>query len=159
MTEVGFGDIQSATEERGYYYLGQLLGFGQHDIVDLAAFSVRLWLFNARNNMEGRLDSIIGLLIFFAPIIVSFVLVAFTPIGQLRQPKKILAIGIASGAVAAFLSALAMTKGTMGIRGFLTIVGISTVGAPLLSLLFSSATVTEQTRDEIVRKSDDQSWR
>ena len=39
---------------------------------------------------EEGLDSILGFIIFFAPFITPFVLITFTPIGQLRQPINFL---------------------------------------------------------------------
>ena len=112
--------------------------------------------------MEEGLDSIssiLGIIIFFAPFITAFVVVTFTPIRRLRQPTKFLAVGIASGVVGAFFSVISMLRGTITSRAVLFIVGISTVGGALISLLFSSETITEKKRDELVRKSDDQSWR
>src|SRR5262245_15961587 len=109
--------------------------------------------------MEERLDSLFGFIIFFSPLITPFVLLTFTPIRRLRQPMKFLAIGIISGVVAAFFSLLVMSRGTISSRGFFLIVGVSTLGVALISLLFSSEAITEKKRDELVRKSDDQSWR
>ena len=112
--------------------------------------------------MEEGLDtisSILGFIIFFAPFITPFVVVTFTPIRRLRQPIKFFAVGIVSGVVAAFFSVMAMLRGTITSRGFFFIVGTSTVGGALISLLLSSETLTEKKRDELVRKSDDQSWR
>ena len=112
--------------------------------------------------MEEGLDiisSILGIIIFFAPFVTPFVVVTFTPIRRLRQPIKFFAVGIVSGVVAAFFSVMTMLRGTITSRGFFFIVGISTVGGALISLLLSSETVTEKKRDELVRKSDDQSWR
>ena len=54
-----------------------------------------------------------------------------------------------------FLSVISMLRGTITSRAVLFIVGISTVGGALISLLFSSETITEKKRDELVRKSDD----
>jgi len=105
------------------------------------------------------ISSILGIIIFFAPFITPFVVVTFTPIRRLRQPMKFLAVGIVSGVVGAFFSVMSMLRGTITSRGFFFIVGISTVGGALISLLLSSETVTEKKRDELVRKSDDQSWR
>ena len=105
------------------------------------------------------IDSILGFIIFFAPFITPFVLVTFTPIRQLRQPIKFFAIAIVSGVVAALFSVMAMLRGTIGSRGYFFIVGISTVGSALISLLLSSETISEKKRDELVQKSDDQSWR
>ena len=112
--------------------------------------------------MEEGLDivsSILGFIIFFAPFITPFVIVTFTPMKRLRQPIKFFAVGIVNGVVGAFFSVMAMLRGTITSRGFFFIVGISTVGGALISLLFSSETITEKKRDELVRKSDDQSWR
>ena len=112
--------------------------------------------------MEEGLDSIssiLGIIIFFAPFIMPFVVVTFTPIRRLRQPMKFFAVGIVSGVVGAFFSVMSMLRGTITSRAVFFIVGISTVGGALISLLFSSETITEKKRDELVRKSDDQSWR
>lgn len=112
--------------------------------------------------MEEGLDiisSILGFIIFFAPFITPFVIITVTPMKRLRQPIKFFAVGIVSGVVGAFFSVMAMLRGTITSRGFFFIVGISTVGGALISLLFSSETITEKKRDELVRKSDDQSWR
>jgi hypothetical protein len=112
--------------------------------------------------VEEGLDitsSILGILIFFAPCITAFVLVTFSPIGRLRQPLKFFVIGFATGVTAALLSALAMARGSISSRVFTFIVGISSLVGAVVSLLTSSETITEKKRDELVRKSDDQSWR
>ena len=112
--------------------------------------------------MEEGLDivsSILGFIIFFAPFITPFVIVTFTPMRRLRQPIKFFAVGIVSGVVGAFFSVMAMFMRRDHESRFFFIVGISTVGGALISLLFSSETITGKKRDELVRKSDDQSWR
>ena len=112
--------------------------------------------------MEEGLDiisSILGIIIFFAPLITAFVLVTFSPLRRVRQPQKFFVTGFASGVTAALLSALAMARGSVSSRAFTLIVGISSVVGALVSLLTSSETITEKKRDELVRKSDDQSWR
>ena len=112
--------------------------------------------------MEEGLDSIssiLGIIIFFAPCITAFVLVTFSPLRRLRQPLKFFVIGFASGVTAALISALAMVRGNVSSRAFLFIVGISSVVGAVITLLTSSETITEKKRDELVRKSDDQSWR
>ena len=78
---------------------------------------------------------------------------------RLRQPVKFFVIGFASGAIAALLSALAMARGTVSSRAFLFVIAISIVVGAVISLLASSETISEKRRDELVRKSDDQSWR
>ena len=103
-----------------------------------------------------------GLAIFvlpFLPCITAFVLVAFSPLRRLRQPVKFFVIGSASGAIAALLSAVAMARGTVSGRASLFIVAISIVVGAVMSLLASSETISEKRKDELVRKSDDQSWR
>jgi len=105
------------------------------------------------------LDSIVGLAMFFSPVITPFVLVTFTPMRQLRQPRKLFAVAIVCAAVAAILGGLAMTRGTISERRLYFIAGISAVVGAFVSFAFSSGTITEKTKDEIVRKSDDQSWR
>ena len=112
--------------------------------------------------MEEGLDiisSILGIIIFFAPLITAFVLVTFSPLRRVRQPLKFFVTGFASAVTAALLSALAMARGSVSSRAFPFIVGISSVVGALVSLLTSSETITEKKRDELVRKSDDQSWR
>ena len=107
----------------------------------------------------GNISTILGFIIFFAPFLTPFVVVTFTPIRRLPQPIKFFAVGIVSCVVAAFFSVMAMLRGTITSRGCFFIVGISAVGSALISLLLSSETITEKKRDEVVRKSDDQSWR
>jgi NAD/NADP transhydrogenase alpha subunit len=67
-------------------------------------------------------------------------------------------IGFASGAIAALLSAVAMVRGMVSGRAALSIIAISIVLGAVISLLSSSETISEKKRDELVRKSDDQSW-
>ena len=111
-------------------------------------------------NVETQpLDSIIGMAIFFGPCIAAFALATFSPLRQLRQPIKLFAIGLATGALAALLSIPAMSRATISGRAFLFIVGISIMVGALISVLASSGTISEKKRDEIVSKSDDQSWR
>ncbi len=86
-------------------------------------------------------------------------LVTFSPLRRLRQPVKFLVIGFASGVIAALLSAVAMARGSVSGRASLFIVAISIVVGAVISLLTSSETISEKRRDELVRKSDDQSWR
>ena len=110
--------------------------------------------------MTGVLDTIFILAIFFLPTIMAFVLVTFSPLRRLRQLLKFFVIGFASGVVATLsLSALAMTRGTVSSRAFLFIVAISFLVGAVVSLLASSETISDKSRDELVRKSDDQSWR
>jgi predicted membrane-bound spermidine synthase len=105
------------------------------------------------------LDSILGLAIFFLPSITAFVLVTFSPLRRLRQPLKFFVFGFASGVIAALLSALAMARGTVSSRAFLFFVAVSILVGAVISLLASSETISEKRRDELVRKSGDQSWR
>ena len=86
-------------------------------------------------------------------------LVTFSPLRRLRQPVKFLVIGFASGVIAALLSAVAMARGSVSGRVTLFIVAISIVVGAVISLLTSSETISEKRRDELIRKSDDQSWR
>jgi len=109
--------------------------------------------------MTEFLDDIFGLAFFFGPSIAAFALAAFSPLRRLSQPARLLVIGFASGAVAAFFSILAMSRGTVGGRAVLFIIGISCVIGALISFLASSETISEKQKDELVRKSDDQSWR
>jgi len=108
--------------------------------------------------MEELLDGMFGLLLFWSPVVTPFVLVTFTPVKRLHQPIKFFVVGIVSGIVAAFLSVLE-SRGTIRGRGVFLIVGLWTLGGAIISLLFSSGAITEKNRDELVRKSDDQSWR
>src|SRR5215475_5813266 len=104
--------------------------------------------------MTEVLDTIFILVIFFLPTIVAFVLVTFSPLRRLRQPLKFFVIGFASGVVAALsLSALAMTRGTVSSGVFLLIVAISILVGAVVSLLASSETISEKSRDELVRRS------
>ena len=86
-------------------------------------------------------------------------LVTCSPLRRLRQPVKFLVIGFASGVIAALLSAVAMARGSVSGRASLFIVAISIVVGSVIRLLTSSETISEKRRDELVRKSDDQSWR
>jgi hypothetical protein len=112
-----------------------------------------------RVTMTERLDDILGLIIFFSPCITAFVLVAFSPLKQLRQPGRLLVIGLANGANAGLISGLGMLRGMVTSRALLFIVGVSILIGAFFSLLASSESISEQKRDELVRKSDDQSWR
>ena len=117
---------------------------------------------NGRIVVEEGLDiisTILGIIIFFAPLITAFVLVTFSPLRTVRQPLKFFVTGFASAVTAALLSALAMARGSVSSRAFPFIVGISSVVGAVVSLLTSSETITEKKRDELVRKSDDQNWR
>ena len=77
--------------------------------------------------MTEGLDNFLGLVIFFSPCIAAFALVAFSPLRQLRQPVRLFVIGLANGAIAAFLSALGMLRGMISSRLLLFIVGVSIV--------------------------------
>ena len=58
--------------------------------------------------------------------------------------------------IAAFLSTLGMLRGTISSRLLLFIVGVSIVIGAFFSLLASSESISQKKRDELVRKSDDQ---
>jgi len=105
--------------------------------------------------MTNLLDSILGLIIFFAPLITAFALVTFSPLRQLHQPVRLSVIGLANGAIAAFLSALGMLRGMIGSRALLFIVGVSIVIGAFFGLLASSESISQKKNDEPVRKSDD----
>jgi hypothetical protein len=107
--------------------------------------------------MTEWLDSILGLVIFFSPCITAFALVTFSPLRQLRQPVRLFVIGLANGAIAAFLSVLGMLRGMISSRALLLIVGVSIVIGAFFSLLASSESISQKKRDELVRKTDDQS--
>lgn len=109
--------------------------------------------------MTEFLDDLTGIGYFFGPSIMAFGLAAFSPLGRRRHPAKLLLIGLASGTVGAFFSILAMSRGTIGGRAVLMIIGISAVVGALISVLASGQTISAKHRDELVRKSDDQSWR
>ena len=109
--------------------------------------------------MAKRLNDILGTIIFFSPVITAFALAAFSPLKQLRQPVKLFVIGFINGAIAALISGLGMLGGMITSRSSLFVVVISIVIGALFSLLASSETISEKKRDELVRKSDDQSWR
>jgi hypothetical protein len=77
--------------------------------------------------MTEGLDNFLGLVIFFSPCIAAFALVTFLPLRQLRQPVRLFVIGLANGAIAAFLSVLGMLRGMISSRLLLFIVGVSIV--------------------------------
>jgi hypothetical protein len=99
------------------------------------------------------------LLIFFSPLITAFALVAFSPLRQLRQPLRFIVFGFTNGVIAALVSGLGILLGILRGPAFLFIVAASIAIGAFFSLLASSETISEKKRDELVRKSDDQSWR
>ena len=109
--------------------------------------------------MAEQPNDILGPIIFFSSVITAFALAAFSPLKQLRQPVKLFVIGFINGAIAALISGLGMLGGMITSRSLLFIVVISIVIGAFFSLLGSSETISEKKRDELVRKSDDQSWR
>jgi hypothetical protein len=109
--------------------------------------------------MAEQPNDILGPIIFFSSVITAFALAAFSPLKQLRQPVKLFVIGFINGAIAALISGLGMLGGMITSRSLLFIVVISIVIGAFFSLLASSETISEKKRDELVRKSDDQSWR
>jgi len=109
--------------------------------------------------MAEQPNDILGPIIFFSSVITAFALAAFSPLKQLRQPVKLFVIGFINGAIAALISGLGMSGGMITSRSSLFIVVISIVIGAFFSLLTSSETISEKKRDELVRKSDDQSWR
>jgi hypothetical protein len=109
--------------------------------------------------MTELVDGLALFLLPFLPSIAAFVLVMFSPLRRLRQPVKFFVIGFASGVIAALLSAVAMARGTVSSRASVFIVAVSTLVGAAISLLKSSETISEKKGDELVRKSDDQSWR
>jgi hypothetical protein len=106
--------------------------------------------------MTEGLDNLLGLVIFFSPCIAAFALITFSPLRQLRQPVRLFVIGLANGAIVAFLSALGMLRGMISGRLLLFIVGVSIVIGAFFSFLASSESISQKKRDELVRKSDDQ---
>ena len=104
-------------------------------------------------------DSILGVIIFFSPLIAAFLLATFSRLRQLPQPVRALAIGIATAGIAGFFAGLGMLHGTVSTRVLLIIVGASILLGAFFSLLGSSDSITEKTKDEIQHKSDDQHWR
>lgn len=109
--------------------------------------------------MTELLDGLAILFLPFLPCITAFVLVMFSPLRRLRQPIKFFVTGLASGVIAALLSAVAMARGNVSGRASLFIIAISSLIGAVISLLASSETIGDKRRDELVRKSDDQSWR
>jgi hypothetical protein len=109
--------------------------------------------------MAEQPNDILGPVICFSSVITAFALAAFSPLKQLRQPVKLFVIGFINGAIAALISGLGMLGGMITSRSLLFIVVISIVIGAFFSLLASSETISEKKRDELVRKSDDQSWR
>ena len=109
--------------------------------------------------MTERLDDILGAAMFFSPCIAAFALVAFSPLGKLRQPLRLIVVGVANGVIVAFVLGLGMLRGMVGIRVLLFSVGVSAFIGAFFSLLADSQTISKKNRDELVRKSDDQSWR
>jgi putative effector of murein hydrolase len=109
--------------------------------------------------MTERLDGILGLIIFLSPLVTAFALAAFSPLKQLRQPSRLFVIGFVNGAIVGLISGLGMLRGMLTTRATLFIVGAAVVIGALFSLLVSSESISEKKRDELVRKSDDQSWR
>jgi predicted exporter len=91
--------------------------------------------------------------------IAAFVLVTFSPLRRLRQPAKFFVIGFASGVIADLLSVVAMARGILSGRAAVFIVTASFVVGAAISLLASSESISDKRKDELVRKSDDQSWR
>ena len=104
-------------------------------------------------------DSILGLIIFFSPLIAAFLLATFSRLRQLHQPIRAFAIGIATAGIAGFFAGLGMLRGTVTNRALFIIVVASIVFGAFFSLLVSSESITEKTKDEIQHKSDDQHWR
>jgi hypothetical protein len=47
---------------------------------------------------ERKLENIYGLVIFFLPSITALALVMFSPLRQLRQPARLIVIGVTNGA-------------------------------------------------------------
>jgi len=109
--------------------------------------------------MAEQPNDILGPMIFFSSVITAFALAAFSPLKQLRQPVKLFVIGFINGAIAALISGLGMLGGMITSRSLLFIVVIAIVIGVFFSLLASSETISEKKGDELVRKSDDQSWR
>jgi F0F1-type ATP synthase assembly protein I len=107
--------------------------------------------------MQDRLSGIFEILLLLSPLITPFVLTAFTPIKRFRQPMRLLVVAITSGLVAAFFAGGLLMERNISSRGFLIVIAISSLVAGLLSLVFSSETISEKNRDEVIRKSDDQS--
>jgi hypothetical protein len=96
-------------------------------------------------------------LLFLSPLITPFVLTAFTPIKRIRQPMRLFVIAITSGLITAFFAGGLLMQRSISSRGFLISIVISSLAAGLLSLVFTSETISEKNRDEVIRKSDDQS--
>ena len=104
-------------------------------------------------------DSFLGLMVFSSPLIVAFLLATFSRLRQLRQPIRAFAIGIATAGIAGFFAGLGMLRGTVTNRALFIIVVASIVLGAFFSLLVSSESITEKTKDKIQHKSDNQHWR
>ena len=105
-------------------------------------------------------DSLLGLMVFCSPLIVAFLLATFSRLRQLHQPTRAFAIAIATAAVTGIFASSLILHGTGINRGLLIIVVVaSIVLGVLFSLLVSSDSITQKTKDEILHKSDDQHWR
>jgi hypothetical protein len=68
-------------------------------------------------------------------------------------------IGIARRTAADFFSIPGKMRGNVSARAVLIAVEIAIVVGALISLSGSSETISEKRRDEMIRQSDDQSWR
>jgi hypothetical protein len=104
-------------------------------------------------------DTVLGFAIFFGPAITALALATFSPLRHFRQPAKLLSIATASGAIATIVAIAARLRGTISEHAVYLIIGLSVLVGALISLLASSETISQKHRDELVRKSDDQSWR
>jgi hypothetical protein len=109
--------------------------------------------------MTEVLDGLATFLLPFLPSIAAFVLVTFSSLRRLRQPLKFFVSGFASGVIAALLSAVAMARGILSGRATVFMVAASIVVGAVISLLASSEKISDKKKNELVRKSDDQSWR
>ena len=96
------------------------------------------------------------LLIFFSPLITAFALVAFSPLRQLRQPLRFIVFGFVNGVITALVSGLGILLGILSRPAFIFIVAASIPIGAFFSLLASSESISQKKRDELVRKSEDQ---
>src|SRR6516225_7539876 len=96
--------------------------------------------------VQGDVDSILGLIIFFSPLIAAFLLATFSRLRQLHQPIRAFAIGIATAGIAGFFAGLGMLCGTVSNRALLIIVVASIVLGAFFSLLVSSESITQKNK-------------
>jgi hypothetical protein len=88
----------------------------------------------------------------FITLLVEFVLVTFSPVRQIPQPKRSLLMGFGGGTLTALLWLLPALAGQAAIA--LVVVGIVTVGGALIGLLGSAETISSKIKDEVIERRD-----